>query len=58
MGFEPIGRVTSGMNSVDHIYSGYGERPDQTLIGEQGNAYLIKSFPRLDYIKSARIVGR
>ncbi|MBV9232732.1 MAG: peptidylprolyl isomerase [Candidatus Eremiobacteraeota bacterium] len=57
LGFAPIGRVTSGMSAVDHIYAGYGERPDQTLIGERGNAYLSKSFPRLDYIKSARIVG-
>ncbi len=55
MGFAPIGRVTSGMRAVDGIYSGYGEEPDQTLIAAQGNAYLEKAFPRLDYIKSARI---
>jgi peptidyl-prolyl cis-trans isomerase A (cyclophilin A) len=56
MGFAPIGRVTTGMQSVDHIYSGYGEKPDQSLIAAQGNAYLQKQFPRLDYIKTARIL--
>ena len=57
MGFAPIGRVGSGMEAVDQIYSGYGEKPDQTLIAARGNAYLEKEFPRLDYIKTARIVN-
>jgi peptidyl-prolyl cis-trans isomerase A (cyclophilin A) len=56
MGFAPIGRVVSGMDSVDKIYSGYGEQPDQSQIGAQGNAYLEKEFPRLDYIKTERVV--
>ena len=57
MGFAPIGRVDSGMDAVDHIYAGYGEGPSQEMIAEEGNAYLSKNFPQLDYIKSARIVG-
>lgn len=57
MGFAPIGRVTSGMPVVDRIYSGYGEQPDQTLIAAQGNAYLEKEFPKLDYVKTARVIG-
>jgi cyclophilin family peptidyl-prolyl cis-trans isomerase len=57
MGFAAIGRVVSGMNAVDAIYSGYGERPDQDQIAKQGNAYLEKAFRRLDYIKSATIVA-
>lgn len=57
MGFAPIGHVTSGMQAVDRIYPGYGEQPNQGLIAAQGNAYLEQAFPRLDYIKSARIVG-
>lgn len=56
-GFAPIGRVTSGMSVVDQIYSGYGEHPDQGQIADQGNAYLDKTYPHLDYIKSAKVVG-
>jgi len=56
MGFAPIGRVTSGMDAVDKIYPLYGEGPNQVMIGDEGNAYLLKSFPKLDYIKTARIV--
>ncbi len=57
MGFPPFGQVISGMSVVDSIYSGYGEAPDQNLIGTQGNKYLERMFPKLDYIKSATIVG-
>ncbi|HEV3090531.1 MAG TPA: peptidylprolyl isomerase [Candidatus Cybelea sp.] len=57
MGFAPIGSVTSGMGNVDRIYSGYGERPDQDLIAHRGNEYLMRVFPKLDYIKTARIEG-
>jgi hypothetical protein len=46
------------MQVVDHIYSGYGEQPDQAQIAAHGNAYLEKAFPRLDYIKTARIIER
>lgn len=55
MGFAPLGRVVSGMDAVDQIYSGDGERPDQMAIKSAGNEYLQKEFPNLDYIKTARI---
>jgi len=60
-GFAPFGRVTSGMNVVDKIYAGYGEGapsgngPDQGRVQSQGNAYLTKDFPKLDFIKKATI---
>ena len=56
-GFSPFGRVVEGMAVVDSVYAGYGEAPDQSRITEDGNAYLKREFPRLDYIKSARVVG-
>ena len=43
------------MENVDQIYSGDGERPDQERMKVEGNAYLQKEFPNLDYIKTARI---
>lgn len=65
MGFAPFGQVTSGMDVVDKIYSGYGEGaprgkgPEQGRIQLEGNAYLTKDFPRLDYIEKATIeIGR
>ena len=57
-GFSPFGKVTEGMDVVDKINSEYGENsPDeQGRIQNEGNAYLKKNFPNLDYIKSATIV--
>jgi peptidyl-prolyl cis-trans isomerase A (cyclophilin A) len=55
MGFAPFGRVTEGMNVVQNLYSGYGQTPQQDLIQLQGNAYLESRFPKLDYIKTARV---
>ena len=57
MGFSPFGRVVEGMTLVDSVYAGYGETPEQSRVSAEGNAYLKREFPRLDYIKSARIVG-
>lgn len=56
MHFSAFGKVVSGMDFVDQIYSGDGQRPQQDLIKQNGNAYLNKEFPHLDYIKTARIV--
>jgi peptidyl-prolyl cis-trans isomerase A (cyclophilin A) len=56
MGFSPIGRVVEGMEVVDALFGGYGEAPNQMLIGSEGNAYLQREFPELDYITSARLV--
>jgi peptidyl-prolyl cis-trans isomerase A (cyclophilin A) len=55
-GFAPFGQVVEGMDVVDKIYSGYGERPDQGRLQSEGKAYTDKSFPMLDKILSATIV--
>ncbi len=60
-GFAPFGQVVSGMPIVDALYSGYGEGapggqgPEQGRIQQEGNAYLIKQFGKLDYIEKATI---
>ena len=62
MGFSPFGKVTEGMDVVDKINGEYGEGapagrgPNQDRIQMQGNEYLKKDFPNLDYIKSATIL--
>jgi peptidyl-prolyl cis-trans isomerase A (cyclophilin A) len=62
MGFSPFGKVISGMDVVDKINAEYGEGapqgngPDQSRVQNEGNAYLKKDFPDLDYIKSVTIV--
>ena len=62
-GFAPFGKVIdNGMDVVDHFFNAYGDGPprglgpEQNLIETQGNSYLESKFPRLDYVKSARIV--
>jgi peptidyl-prolyl cis-trans isomerase A (cyclophilin A) len=63
-GFPPIAEVVSGMEVVDSLYSGYGEAPPrgggpmQDSIRARGNVYLGQSFPKLDFIRSARLVRR
>ena len=61
MGFSPFGKVVEGMNVVRKFYSGYGEGapsgkgPDQSRLTNEGKAYLDKSFPLMDSIKTAVI---
>jgi peptidyl-prolyl cis-trans isomerase A (cyclophilin A) len=61
MGFAPFGRVRN-MDVVDKLYAEYGEGapagrgPMQGRMQTEGNAYLKRDFPELDYILVARIV--
>ncbi len=60
-GFAPFGEVVEGMDVVDRFFNAYGDGPpngvgpNQDQIETQGNAYLEAKFPRLDYVKTARI---
>jgi len=62
MGFTPLGRVVQGMSAVDALYAGYGEGapagegPSQRRIQAEGNPYLLRDFPKLDFIKHAEVV--
>jgi len=61
MGFAPFGEVIEGKDVVNKIYTGYGEGaprgrgPEQGRVQMEGNAYLNKDFPKLDFIKKATI---
>src|SRR5438034_8749927 len=58
-GFTPIGSVTSGLDVVDKLYSGYGDRPTplQPQMENQGKAFLDKRFPKLDHVVTARVTS-
>lgn len=62
MGFSPIGEVVEGMEVVDALHAGYGEGaprgrgPDQGRIQKEGNAYLGRDFPDLDWIRRVEIL--
>lgn len=56
---NPFGIVTSGMDVVDRLYSGYGDlsafggrAPDPTRMQNQGGAFLRSEFPLMDYFTS------
>jgi peptidyl-prolyl cis-trans isomerase A (cyclophilin A) len=56
-GFAPFGKVISGMEVVDKLFAGYAEaaQAQSERIESEGNAFLAKNFPKLDYIKKATI---
>jgi len=56
--FSPFGKVTKGMNVVESLYNKYAGKPSdaQPQIQMEGNAFLEKNFPNLDFIKAATIV--
>jgi cyclophilin family peptidyl-prolyl cis-trans isomerase len=59
-GFPTFGYVSSGMELVNKIYTGYNDEPRIQMgsIGEKQTIkeYLITKFPELDYIKRAYLV--
>jgi peptidyl-prolyl cis-trans isomerase A (cyclophilin A) len=59
LGFAPFGKVTRGMSVLRKLYGGYGEQPTgtQQQMTEQGDAFVKKTFPKLDRILRARVTG-
>lgn len=57
-GFTPFGKVVEGMDVVDTINGEYRQEPSQFRIEDEGNAYLRRAFPRLDYVKRAVVVEK
>jgi len=55
-GFAPFGQVISGLQVVDKLFSPADPQPDQRRILREGNDYLQKEFPQLDFVKKATIV--
>jgi cyclophilin family peptidyl-prolyl cis-trans isomerase len=60
--FVVFGRVVEGLEVMDALYDGYGEDAlggiragRQDPLFAQGNAYLRERFPKLDYIRTARV---
>lgn len=60
--FTPFGRVIAGLELIDKVNAEYGEGPGGIRAGKQdpyfdgGNAWLLKEFPKLDYIASAHVL--
>jgi len=65
-GFAPFGRVIEGMEVVDRLFHRYGEGgrgdgsdgkgPAQGRINRSGQQYLDKYFPKLSYIRFAKVM--
>jgi cyclophilin family peptidyl-prolyl cis-trans isomerase len=55
-GFPAFGKVIKGMDIVESINAEYLQKPDQDSIRIQGNSYLDRVYPNLDYIISTKIV--
>ena len=57
-GFPAFGKVVIGMDVVESINSEYLQKPDQDSIRVNGNEYLSRNFPNLDYIISATVIEK
>jgi peptidyl-prolyl cis-trans isomerase A (cyclophilin A) len=61
MGFSPFGKVRD-MTVVEALYGEYGEGaprgrgPNQGQLQTEGNPYLKRDFPAMDYIKTATVI--
>jgi peptidyl-prolyl cis-trans isomerase A (cyclophilin A) len=57
----PFGKVVAGNEVLEALYKGYGDihpygsGPDQQRLYREGNDYIRKSFPEIDFINSCAI---
>jgi peptidyl-prolyl cis-trans isomerase A (cyclophilin A) len=56
LGFTPFGTVVEGFSVVQKINAEYGEKAQQGAIQSEGNGYLKAEFPRMGFIKTARVM--
>jgi hypothetical protein len=61
-GFAPFGLVTRGLDAAESLYAGYGEESGGGIRGgrqdplfARGNEFLLRMYPRLDYIRQATL---
>lgn len=58
-GFAPFGEVIEGMDVIAKLENEHGERPQQgespKRMMAEGNAFIKKEFPKLDYIREAKL---
>lgn len=52
----PIGRVIEGMGVIDDLYFVYRDTPDPAKIWDDGKEYLDRSFPKMSYITSCKVL--
>lgn len=57
-GFTPVARIVEGQEVIEKFYGEYGFEPAnyQDSIMQQGNAWIRKKFPKVDYIIDAKIL--
>ena len=53
----PVGEGYGRMEVVGEFYAGYGGRPEQDKMEEEGEDYLMHEFPLLSYFVRADLVG-
>lgn len=61
--FVPFARVIEGMEVADALYTEHGEKAGGGIRGgkqdrlfAEGNAFLLREFPKLDYIRRATVL--
>jgi len=55
-GFPAFGNISNGMNVVDELYSGYGEKTMEDPNLYQNRTIFYQTFPKLDLIKKAYLI--